>query len=113
MAELRERQIPLEVCPTSNVCLKVFPGIEAHPLPRLLAEGLYVTLNSDDPPLFNTTLVDEYQTAARVFGLSAAELEELDLKALRASLLPTAETERLEQEFQAEFARLRGVHLGA
>ena len=57
---LRERQIPLEVCPTSNICLGLFESLEKHPLPRLLDEGLYVTINSDDPPMFNTSLTNEY-----------------------------------------------------
>jgi adenosine deaminase len=108
---LRDNQIPLEVCPTSNICLKVFPNLESHPLPRLMAEGLYVTLNSDDPPLFNTSLVEEYQCAARVLGLDVSDLEELDLNALRASLLPAAEKNRLETEFSAAFTRLRLEHL--
>src|SRR5262245_52992048 len=68
VAELRERQIPLEVCPTSNVCLGVAPSIAEHPLPRLLNEGLYVTINSDDPPMFNTSLTDEYLKIADAFG---------------------------------------------
>ena len=69
VAELRDRQIPLEVCPTSNICLGVFDRFENHALPRLLDEGLYVTLNSDDPPMFDTTLTDEYLKSAAVFGL--------------------------------------------
>ncbi len=109
--ELRERQIPLEVCPTSNVCLGVVPSLPQHPLPRLLAEGLYVTLNSDDPPLFNTTLTDEYLRVAHAFGLDARTLEHLSLNALRASRLPAGERHNLEQQFQAQFAQLRREHL--
>jgi len=109
--ELRARQIPLEVCPTSNVCLGVAPSIAEHPLPRLLAEGLYVTLNSDDPPMFNTTLTDEYLVVARAYGWGAAELERLTLNAVRAALLPAAERAKLEARFAAEFARLRSEHL--
>jgi aminodeoxyfutalosine deaminase len=111
--ELRARQIPLEVCPTSNVCLGVAPSIGEHPLPRLLAEGLYVTLNSDDPPMFNTTLTDEYLAVARAFGWGAAELEQLTLNAVRAALLPAAERADLEAQFAAEFAQLRAEHLSA
>ena len=88
VAELRDRQIPLEVCPSSNVCLHVVPSMAAHMLPRLLAEGLYVTLNSDDPPMFNTTLTGEYLAAAQAFGLNLADLQQLALNAARASLLP-------------------------
>ena len=65
VARLRESQIPLEVCPTSNVCTRQVPGLAAHPLPRLLAEGLFVTLNSDDPPMFGTTLTEEYRGRPR------------------------------------------------
>jgi aminodeoxyfutalosine deaminase len=59
VAELAERGIPLEVSPTSNLRLGVYPDYAAHPLPRLLAAGVELTVNSDDPPLFNTTLNDE------------------------------------------------------
>ncbi len=105
---LRETQIPLEVCPTSNVCLSVFPSFEAHPLPKLLAEGLYVTLNSDDPPMFNTTLTEEYQKSARAFHFDAAQMERFVLNAVRASLLPETERATMETAFTQEFARLRG-----
>jgi aminodeoxyfutalosine deaminase len=60
----------------------------AHVLPRLLAEGLYVTLNSDDPPMFNTSLTGEYLAVAHTFGLSLADMQQLALNAARASLLP-------------------------
>jgi adenosine deaminase len=111
VAELRERQIPLEVCPTSNVCLGVAPSLDAHPLPRLLSEGLYVTINSDDPPMFNTTLTGEYTALARAFQLTADDLERLALNAVRAALLPAAERAAMEATFVAEFARLRDEHL--
>jgi adenosine deaminase len=104
---LREHQIPLEVCPTSNICLGVFPRMEDHPLPRLIAEGLYVTLNSDDPPMFNTTLTDEYRMAARVFGLDADALMGLALNGVRAARLPAERKAAMEAAFMAEFARLR------
>jgi adenosine deaminase len=112
VAELRARQIPLEICPTSNVCLHVVPTLAAHPLPRLLAEGLYVTLNSDDPPLFNTTLTDEYLAVAYTFEMGADDLERFVLNGVRASLLPESARTSLEVEFKAEFARLRNIHLG-
>ena len=111
VAELRERQIPLEVCPTSNVCLKVAPDLAGHPLPRLLAEGLYVTLNSDDPPMFNTTLTQEYLAVAQTFNFKVDILEGLVLNGVRASLLPAETRLRLERQFLAEFAALRVGHL--
>jgi adenosine deaminase len=110
VAELRARQIPLEVCPTSNVCLKLFPNLAGHALPRLLREGLYVTLNSDDPPMFNTTLTEEYLHAARTFQLDVDTLEQLSLNAVRASLLPASSRSNMEQDFLREFTRLRVEH---
>ncbi len=111
VAELRERQIPLEVSPTSNICLKVFPHLAGHTLPRLLEEGLYVTLNSDDPPMFNTTLTEEYLQVANTFHFDREILEQLTLNAVRASLLPGSARLELERQFLAEFARLRVEHL--
>jgi adenosine deaminase len=109
---LREQQIPLEVCPTSNICLGVFPSLEEHALPRLLDEGLYVTINSDDPPMFNTTLTDEYLSIAHTFGFDAGDMERFVLNALRASFLPDDVKTRLENEFTAEFKRLRSELAG-
>lgn len=101
VAELRARQIPLEVCPTSNVCLGVAPTLEAHPLPRLIEAGLYVTLNSDDPPIFNTTLTDEFLAAARVFGMGREALEVLVDRASAAALLPDADRAALARSIAA------------
>jgi adenosine deaminase len=77
----------------------------------LLAEGLYVTINSDDPSLFNTTLTSEYLALARVFEMDADDLERLVLNAVRASLLPESARAELEAAFRAECDRLREAHL--
>jgi adenosine deaminase len=106
VSELRERQIPLEVCPTSNVCLNVVPSFREHPLPQLIENGLFVTLNSDDPPLFNTSLTGEYLMAARTFGFTREQIEQLSLNAVRAAFLPPDQRNRLEQRFRAEFDAL-------
>ncbi|MBV9452108.1 MAG: adenosine deaminase [Streptosporangiaceae bacterium] len=87
VARLRESQTPLEVCPTSNVCTGQVPDLAAHPLPRMLAEGLFVTLNSDDPPMFGTSLNEEYRRAAAAFGLGRPELAALAVNGVRASFL--------------------------
>lgn len=105
---LRDTQIPLEVSPTSNICLGVFPSFEQHPLPRLIDEGLYVTLNSDDPPMFNTTLTDEYLKSANAFGMDVKALQKLVLNAVRASLLSADQRADMETEFTAAFAELNG-----
>jgi len=88
VAHLREAAIPLEVCPTSNVRTGQVAAIEEHPLPAMLAAGLVVTVNSDDPPMFGTTLTREYLALAQVFGLGAAEIAGIARNAVRASFLP-------------------------
>jgi adenosine deaminase len=111
VGELRDRQIPLEVCPTSNVCLKVVPDWQSHPLPRLLDAGLVVTLNSDDPQMFNTTLTEEYLRAAEIFHLDADQVENMVLTALNSSLLAGDERAVLEEKIMREFNRLRAGFL--
>ncbi|HEX5742150.1 MAG TPA: adenosine deaminase [Pilimelia sp.] len=88
LTHLRERQIPLEVCPTSNVRTRAVPDLDAHPLPALVAAGIFVTVNSDDPPMFGTTLNQEYAVAARLLHLDAAGVTALAQQAVRASFLP-------------------------
>lgn len=104
---LRERQVPLEMCPTSNICLGVYPDYAAHPLRRLWDAGLLVTVNSDDPPMFGADLNHEYEVLVDHFWFSADELEQVSLNGLRASFLPEAEKARLESEFRAQFIQLR------
>ena len=108
---LRERQIPLEVCPTSNLCLGNYASYEEHPIRWLWEQGLYVTVNSDDPPMFNTNLVGEYQALVDHAGFDTAELERLSLNALEASFLPDAAKAVMAQSFLSEFAELRSRHL--
>ncbi|MCU0513980.1 MAG: adenosine deaminase [Anaerolineae bacterium] len=107
VAELRDRAIPLEVCPSSNVCLGVVPSLAQHPLPRLLADGLTVTLNSDDPPFFDTTLTQEYLRCADAFGFGAEVFVELVATAVRVSRLPEADKARLLADIHTETAALR------
>jgi aminodeoxyfutalosine deaminase len=104
---LGERQVPLEVCPTSNVCLGVYPDYGAHPLRRLWDAGLLITVNSDDPPMFDTDLNHEYGVLVDHFGFGVDELEQVSLNGLHASFLSAAEKERLEARFRTEFGQLR------
>jgi adenosine deaminase len=98
--------VPLEVCPTSNVRLGIYPDYAAHPLRRLWDAGLLVTVNSDDPPMFGTDLNREYEVLIDHFGFGADELEQVSLNAVQASFLAQAEKARLGAEFRAQFARL-------
>jgi aminodeoxyfutalosine deaminase len=90
VARLRAEQVPLEVCPTSNVRLSVVDDLAAHPLPRMLSEGLFVTLNSDDPPMFGTSLRDEYLAAVGVLGLTPSQLADLARAGVRAAFMDEA-----------------------
>jgi adenosine deaminase len=83
--ELARRQITLEVCPTSNVVLGVFPSYEEHPFPVLRAAGIPLTLGSDDPPYFGASVGGEYAVAGEHFGLDDAELLAITRTAVEAS----------------------------
>lgn len=107
VAFLVERQIPLEINPTSNLALGIYPSFAAHPLRRLWDAGVFVTVNSDDPPLFGTTLTQEYHALIDHFGFTADDLEGIVLNALTASFLPPDRKSTLAAEFRRDFARLR------
>ncbi len=109
---LAERGIPLEVCPTSNVRIGVYPDLAAHPLPRLHAAGVIVTINSDDPPLFNTTLNDEVVLLGNPFGLGVPAIDEILLNGVRHSFLAPERKREMAAAFRAEWATLKSVHLG-
>ena len=104
---LRETQIPLEVCPTSNICLSVYPSLEEHVLPRLMGAGLYITINSDDPPMFNTTLTNEYFVCQQTFGWDMATIERLVLNAVDVTLLPDEERLGMHSSFEMAFEKLK------
>jgi adenosine deaminase len=90
MARLRDSGITLEVCPTSNVCTRSVASLAAHPLPQLVAAGVAVTINSDDPPMFSTTLNHEYEVAADLLELDESGIADLARAAVTASFLDAA-----------------------
>jgi adenosine deaminase len=98
MAHLAEAQIPLEVCPTSNLRTQCVRSLAEHPLPILVAAGVPVSINSDDPPMFSTTLNHEYEVAAGLLGLDAAGVAQLARAAVRQSFLDAAGQQRLLAE---------------
>lgn len=83
--ELADRAIPLEVCPGSNVVLGLYPDIAAHPIARLRDAGVGVTVSTDDPPFFHTTMRREYNMLNRAFGWEEPEFAELNATALAAA----------------------------
>jgi adenosine deaminase len=88
--ELARRGVTLEVCPTSNVVLGVFPSYEEHPFPVLRAAGIPLTLGSDDPPYFGASVAGEYAIAHERFGLSEDELVGVTRTAIEASFAEPA-----------------------
>jgi len=104
MAVLAEREIPLEVSPTSNVRTRAVASLEEHPLPVLVGAGVRVSINSDDPPMFGTTLEEEYAVAARLLGLDAHGVAGLARAAVSHSFLDPAGKARLLAEIDAYVA---------
>ena len=101
LARLRDEQVPLTVCPLSNVALRVFPRMTDHPLPRLLDAGLVVTINSDDPAYFGGYLNENYAAVATAFDLTAGQLEHLAAASFRAAFLPEADRDARLSELRA------------
>ena len=85
---LVERGVSLDVCPSSNVSLRVAPSLEEHPLPRLLEAGVTLTLNSDGPLFSGATVNDEYRLAHIVFGLDRDALAEIARTSVTVSSCP-------------------------
>ncbi|AXG80572.1 adenosine deaminase [Streptomyces paludis] len=90
LAHLARHRIPLEVCPTSNIATRAVADIEEHPIKAMVAAGVTVTVNSDDPPMFGTDLNQEYAVAARLLGLDERGIADLAKNAVEASFLDAA-----------------------
>jgi adenosine deaminase len=87
VSRIADEGIVLECCPGSNIALSVFPSFDEHPWPKLRDAGCRVTLSSDDPPFFHTSLEREYEIAATHFGASEAMLADATRTAIEAAYL--------------------------
>jgi aminodeoxyfutalosine deaminase len=96
--------IPLEVCPSSNVATRAVASLADHPLRAFVDAGVTVTINSDDPPMFGTTLNDEYAVAAGLLDLDEAGVADLARAAVRASFAPDDVKARVLSEIDAYLA---------
>ena len=85
VAYLADRQIPLEVCPTSNLRTGVVENWDQHPVARLIEAGVIVTINTDDPAMFHTTLAGEFKTLADRFSFDDAAMQRLSFAAVESS----------------------------
>lgn len=109
MEYLRDHAIGLDVCLTSNTRTRAWPLLTDHPLPLLLRRGVPVSLNTDDPGLFQTTLNAEFRKAVETYSLSQEELHRVILQGVRSAFLPHAEKMAVMQAFQDEIRNLGPV----
>jgi aminodeoxyfutalosine deaminase len=101
LEHLARHRIALEVCPTSNIATRAVTELDEHPIKEMVAAGVLVTINSDDPPMFGTDLNGEYAVAARLLDLDERGLAELAANAVEASFLDPAGKARLAAEIDA------------
>lgn len=98
---VRDRQITLEVCPTSNLQTGVMRMWGHHPLPDLYRLGVRVTVNTDDPSISSTTLTDEYHVVLTTMNMAPADLKRMLLNSAQAAFLPAEDKAALEARFRA------------
>ncbi|MER6199391.1 adenosine deaminase [Streptomyces sp. NPDC001586] len=101
LAYLAEHRIALEVCPTSNIATRAVTDLDQHPVKEMVAAGVLVTINSDDPPMFGSDLNNEYAVAARLLDLDERGLAQLAKNAVEASFLEPAGKARIIAEIDA------------
>ena len=99
---LAETQIPLEMCPHSNVCTQVVDSIEAHPIKDYFDRGIMVTVNTDDPSMFGNTLSSEYRLLHDTLGFSQDEVRQVILNGVRSTWLPDERKAEMVAEFTSD-----------
>jgi len=99
---LAEHKIPLEMCPGSNVRTGVVSGFSGHPIREYFDKGLMVTVNTDDPKMFQTSLAEEYRQLEQICGFTKPEICQLILSAIRSSWLPDDRKAALAAEFRKD-----------
>lgn len=109
LTHLASAGVPLEVCPSSNIATGAVEILEEHPITAFRDAGVVITVNSDDPPMFGTTLNHEYEIAARLLDLDEAGIGELAKNAVRAAFVDDAFKAELCAEIDAYVAAARDV----
>jgi adenosine deaminase len=103
---LKERQIPLEICVTSNVKTEVCKSIEAHPIKQYFQQGLMVTVNSDDPTMFNTSISQEYSVLVQKLGFTVSDLKRLSMNGIDASFMSDGDKKLMKSRSEKEWEQL-------
>jgi aminodeoxyfutalosine deaminase len=101
LAHLAEHRIPLEVCPTSNIATRAVDVLENHPIREMYDAGVLVNVNSDDPPMFGTSLNREYEIAADLLDLDERGIATIAKNAVEAAFMPEPDKARLAAEIDA------------
>jgi adenosine deaminase len=104
LEHLAQHQVPLEMCPLSNVRTAVVPSLREHPIGGCFRQGLLVTVSTDDPKMFNNSLALEYELLERELGFTRDEIRSLILNGVRSCWLPAARKETLLAALQADAA---------
>jgi len=107
VAYLAEKRIPLTVCPVSNILLRVYPKMEDHSFRRLLDAGVRLTVNSDDPPMFATDMVNDLVQVAETFALTVDELTQIVRTAFEVAFWSPERRDAELQIFDLTAAKLR------
>jgi len=107
LERLRERRVTLDISPTSNVRTGAVASFAEHPIRRLFDAGVLITVNTDDPTFFNTTLTDEYRLLVREYGFDADSISQLIFNSVQASFLPEQEKLLLHNRVKDSLKQLR------
>jgi adenosine deaminase len=97
---LKESQIPLEICVISNLKTKVFPSIKSHPVKYFMEQGLHITINSDDPAMFETSITGEFLSLYDTIGISLSDIKMLTENAINAAFITESEKRNYSREVE-------------
>lgn len=103
---LQQSQIPLEMCIQSNLSTKVVESLRNHPIKEYFEKGLMVTVNSDDPTMFNTSITQEYDLMVKKLGFTIADIKQLTLNGINSSFLTDEEKQHMKADFSREWQHL-------
>ena len=103
--ELAKRKIPLEICPTSNLQTRVYENLSEYPLREMMKNGVFITINTDDPSVEGTDIKREYNNLIKEFKLTRMEIKELLINAVKASRTSEEEKAEMESEIEKEIEK--------
>ena len=106
LKEIREKGIAIETCPVSNLRTGAIKALKEHPIRSFINQGIKVSVNSDDPPMFNTDMNSEYLQLNNQLGFTVDELMRISLDSIETSFLPTKKKAEMREEFLKEY---RGI----